>query len=136
MAGVTELAFTEIYNETQYCEDARVKQCKDECHLMYLSYLSDEIAANCTEACSALMCADTVDDPYGTCIENECEDNYMVLPASEYKSCPAGLDVPYDECLSAAQSFTQEWISQGFGETQANTLGGKGSWVRSITSLC
>ncbi|EJK46274.1 hypothetical protein THAOC_35064, partial [Thalassiosira oceanica] len=128
MGGVTELAFTEIHNETQYCEDVRVQQCKDQCHLMYLSDVSDESAANCTAACSTLMCADTVDDQYGTCIENECKDKYMVLPASEYKSCPAGLEIPYDECLSAAQSYTQEWISQGRGDTSSNTLGKEGIW--------
>ncbi|EJK47460.1 hypothetical protein THAOC_33814, partial [Thalassiosira oceanica] len=136
MEGVTELAFTEIYNEFQYCEDILVEECKDQCHLMYLHDVSGESAVDCTAACSTLMCDDTVDDQYDTCIVNECEEKYMVLPASEYKSCPAGLEIPYDECLSAAQSYTQEWISQGRGETSSNSLGGKGSWVRSITSLC
>jgi len=103
---------------------------------MYLSDVSDEIAANCTAACSTSICADDVDDQFGTCIQNECDDKYMVLPASEYKSCPAGLEVPYDECLSAAQSYTQEWINQGRGDNSSDSLGGKGSWVRFISSLC
>ena len=133
--GVTELAFTEIYNETQYCEDFRVKECRDQCYLTYQSDISDEIAANCTSACSESICEDTV-DKFRTCIEDECDDKYMLLPASEYKSCPAGLEVPYDECLSAAQSYTNEWISQGWGANSSDTLGGKGDWVRSITSLC
>ncbi|EJK48909.1 hypothetical protein THAOC_32257, partial [Thalassiosira oceanica] len=91
MHGVTELAFTEIYNETQYCEDFQVQQCKDQCYLMYLR---DESAANCTAACSKSICADTVDDKYATCIKDECKEKYMLLPASEYASCPAGLGSP------------------------------------------
>ena len=125
--GVAKLAFTEIHNETQYCEDVRVEQCNDRCYLMYLR---DESAGNCTAACSKSICADDVDYKYGTCIKDECEEKYMLLPASEYTSCPAGLEVPQDECLSAAQSYTDEW-----GGSSTNTVGGEETLVR-FNSLC